>query len=213
MYIRDVMTTNVVTISSDTSLADARRIMDAHHIRRIPVVDKRKLVGVVNKEALDRAGPSQLTTFSVHELSYLMSKITVKQVMTKDPVTISPDATVEEGVALAQSHKVGALLVVEDGCLIGIATTNDFFYKLLNPILGIGQPGARIAIRKCPDISNIKKALDVMAKLGTGVVNCFTMANPDTGEKDFVFHLTTEDPSALIAELRNHGYEVEQRAR
>ena len=70
MMIADVMKTNVVTIPSTTSLAEARRIMTAHNIRRLPVVDRQKLVGIVTRDALDRMGPSQLTTFSVNELIY-----------------------------------------------------------------------------------------------------------------------------------------------
>ena len=213
MLIRDVMTTNVVTITSSTSLADARRIMDAHRIRRLPVVDKGKLVGVVNKATLDRAGPSQLTTFSVHELTYLLSKLTIREVMSKDPVTIGPDATVEEGVALAQAHKIGALLVVEDKRLIGIATTNDFFYKILNPILGIGEPGSRISVMNCCKAPDIRKALEIMEKQGADIVSMFTMTNKETGEQACVFHVGAEDPSAIITELRNHGFKVEQRAR
>lgn len=213
MLIRDVMTTNVVTVSSNTSLADASRIMDAHHVRRLPVVDRLKLVGVVNKEALDRAGPSQLTTFSIHELSYLLSKVTVREVMSKELVTISPYATVEEGVSLAQAKKVGALLVTEDDRLIGIATTNDFFYKLLNPLLGIGMPGARIAVLDCGDIASIRKVLEVVSKLGAEALNLFTLTDPETGRKDLIMHLNAPDVSPIIVELRNHGCQVEQRAR
>ena len=110
MYMSDVMTTNVVTIPSTTSLADARRIMNAHRVKRLPVVDKGRLLGIVTKDRLDTFGPSQLTTFSIHELGYLLAKLTVKEAMVRDVVTISPDATWEEGVALAQSKKAGALL-------------------------------------------------------------------------------------------------------
>ncbi|MDO8473659.1 MAG: CBS and ACT domain-containing protein [Dehalococcoidia bacterium] len=216
MLIRDVMTTNVVTIASNTSLADARRIMDAHRIRRIPVVDKGKLVGIVNKPALDRAGPSQLTTFSVHELTYLLSKVTIREVMSKDLVTISPTSTVEEGVALAQAHKIGALLVVEAGRLVGIATTNDFFYKMLNPILGIGEPGSRISVVDCCKPVDIKKALDVIEQQGAELVNLFTMFNKENGERSLVFHVTTEEPAAImgiISDLQSKGFKVEQRER
>lgn len=216
MLIRDVMTTNVVTVPSNTSLADARRIMDAHRIRRIPVVDKGKLVGIINKTALDRSGPSQLTTFSVHELSYLLSKVTIREVMSKELVTISPNSTVEEGVSLAQAHRIGALLVVEEGRLVGIATTNDFFYKILNPILGIGEPGARISVVNCCKLADIKKALDVLGRQGAELVNMFTMVNKESGEQSCVFHLTTEDAAkimGIIGELQSQGFKVEQRAR
>lgn len=213
MLIRDVMTTNVVSIPSNTSLADARRIMDAHSIRRLPVVDRGKLVGIITRDALDRAGPSQITTFSIHELTYLLSKISVSQVMKKDVVTISPDATVEEGVALAQQKKVGALLVVEDGRLLGIATTNDFFYKILNPTLGIGLPGSRIVVRNCGGSNEIGKLLTAVDKLGAPLLSIFTLKVPDTNQIDCTLHLSTTEPDKIISELSRQGFNAEKRAR
>jgi acetoin utilization protein AcuB len=213
MFIRDVMTTNVVTIPSSTSLADAGRIMEAHRIRRLPVVDKGKLVGVVSRDALDKAGPSKLTTFSMHEISYLLGKITVREIMRTDLVTVPPDATVEEAVALAQSKKVGTLLVMEDGRLVGIATTNDFFYKIANPILGIDKPGTRFSVHKWRGIADIQKILGIIDRFHAQIVTVYTMTHPDTVENDFVAHLTTPDPVGLMEELRSNGFEVHERAR
>ncbi len=146
MLIRDIMTTNVVSIPSTTSLADARRIMDVHRVKRLPVIDKGKLVGVVTKNALDKAGPSELTTFSKHELNYLLNRLTVKQVISRDPVTISPDATVEEVVALTHMNQSRSFLVMNNSHLVGIVTTNDFFYNVLNPMLGINKPDTRVLV-------------------------------------------------------------------
>jgi acetoin utilization protein AcuB len=213
MFIRDVMTTNVVTISSSTSLADARRIMDAHRIRRLPVVDKGRLVGVVSRDGLDKAGPSKLTTFSMHELSYLLTKITVREIMKTDLVTVPPDATVEEAVALAQAKKVGALLVVDAGRLVGITTTNDFFYKIANPILGIDKPGIRFSVHKWREIGDLQKILGIIAQFHAEIVTIYTMPHPDTGENDFVAHVRASDPVGLMDELRRSGYEVHERAR
>ncbi len=213
MYIRDVMTTNVVTIPSTTTLADARRIMDAHRIRRLPVEDKGKLVGLITRDGLDRAGPSQITTFSIHELTYLLNKITVAQVMKKDVVTIGPDATVEEGVALAQQKKVGALPVVKEGRVVGIATTNDVFYKILNPALGIGQPGSRVVIRDCRSCGDISRALGVIEKLGLPLLGLFTLKVPDSDKLDCTLHLDTPDAGPVIAELSRAGFNAENRRR
>ena len=135
MYVRDIMTTNVVTIPSSTSIADAKRIMEAHRIRRLVVVDKGKLVGMITKAITRRVAPSEATSLSVWEINYLMAKMVVKDVMKTDVVTVSPDVTVECAVATAQQHGVGALPVLEDDVLVGILTTNDFFYKILNPLL------------------------------------------------------------------------------
>ena len=213
MFISDVMTSNVTTISSKTSLAEARRIMDSHRLRRLPVVDRGKLVGIVTREALDRAGPSQLKSFSIHDITRILNKVTVKEVVGKDLVTVSPDATVEEAVTIAQQKKVGSLLVVDDGRLVGIATTNDFFYKILNPILGIGKPGARLVVRNCRGAQDIEKIVAAINKLSLEVITLFMLPISERDAHTFVIHLSSEDAAGLIAELRLLGFNVERRAR
>lgn len=213
MFISDVMTCNVITIPSSTSLAEARRIMDLHRMRRLPVVDRGKLVGIVTRDALDRAGPSQLTSFSIHDITRLLNKLTVKEVMGRDLVTVSPDATVEEAVTVAQGKKVGALLVVDDGRLVGIATTNDFFYKILNPILGIGKPGSRLVVRNCQGTKDIEKIVAAVNKLGLEVITMFMLPIPKRDANSFVVHLRSDDPTNLISELQLLGFTVERRAR
>ncbi len=213
MIISDVMTTNVVSIPSHTSLADARRIMDAHRFRRLPVIDRGKLVGVVTEDALDRMGPSQLTTFSVHELGYLVNKITVKEVMRREVVTVSPDMTVEEAVALAQTKGVGMLVVVEEDKVVGVATTNDFFYKILNPILGIKMPGTRIVVRNCYTGPDIEKIVAALNNLKVGITNLFIIDFPEVKKHDFVVHLDAEDCSQCIDQIGKLGFTVEERAR
>jgi acetoin utilization protein AcuB len=213
MYMSDVMTTNVFTIPSNTSLAEARRVMEAHHLRRLPVVDRGILVGIVTRDQLDRVGPSQVSSFNIHDLTRLLNKVTVKDVMTKNPITVSPDATVEEGVTLAQEKKIGALLVVDNGRLVGIATTNDFFYKILNPILGIGKPGSRLIVKNCGGTKHIEKIIATINRLGLEVETMFMLPVPERDQHNFVIHLTSEDPVLLMEELRKIGCEVERRAR
>lgn len=213
MIVSDVMTTNVVSIPSHTSLAEARKILDAHHLRRLPVIDRGKLVGIVSKDALDRMGPSQLTTFSMHELGYLVNKIMVKEVMRRDPVTVTPDMTVEAAVALAQTRGVGALMVMEGERVVGIATTNDFFYKVLNPILGIGIPGSRIVIRNCYQGPKIEKVVAAINKLKVGITNLFIINFPEAEKHDLVVHLDTEDNTKVIEAVKKLGCAVEPRAR
>lgn len=213
MFIREVMTTNVVTVPSDTSLADARRIIDAHRIRRLPVVDRGKLVGMVSRDTLDKSGPSKLTTFSMHELSYLLAKVTVREVMKRDVLTVPPDATIEEAVQLAQSRKVGALVVVEDGRVVGIATTNDIFYKVVNPLLGIDRPGIRFSIYKWQNVADLQKILSVIAEFKPEISSVYARTQTDGGENEFLGHLTVSDPVGLVDALRKAGFEVRMRAR
>lgn len=213
MIVGDVMITNVVSIPSQTSVAEARRIMDAHHLRRLPVIDRGKLVGIVTKDALDRMGPSKLTTFSMHEISYLLNKIAVKEIMRPDVVTVDPNTTVEQAVALAQSKHVGALVVTEQDRVIGIATTNDFFYKVLNPILGIGMSGSRLVVRNCNQGAQIEKIISAINKLNIGITNLFLIDLPEVRKHDLVLHLDTSDLSKVVPALEKLGCPVEERAR
>ncbi len=213
MFMSDVMTTNLITVSSGTSLAEARRMMDAHKLRRLPVVDRGKLVGIVTREALDRAGPSQITSLNIHDISRILSKLSVKEVMVRDLVTVTPDATVEEAVTLAQDRKVGALLVVDDGRLVGIATTNDFFYKILNPILGVGKPGSRLVVRHIQSPGDIERIVGAINKLGLEVMTMFMLPVPEREAQNFVVHLVSDDPTHLVTELKLLGFTVERRAR
>jgi len=133
--------------------------------------------------------------------------------MVRDLVTVSPDATVEEAVTVAQGKKVGALLVVDDGRLVGIATTNDFFYRILNPILGIGKPGSRLVVRNCQGTKDIEKIVAAVNKLGLEVITMFMLPIPERDANSFVVHLRSDDPTNLITELQLLGFTVERRAR
>lgn len=209
MKIRDVMTWNVVTVSPDTPIMEARKIMEAHNIRRLPVVDRGKLVGMVSKERIARTGPSPATSLSVWEINYLLAKMTVKEIMVKDVVTVHPDMPVEVAIALAQSKGVGALPVLEDHNLIGIATTNDFFYKILNPVLGIGKSGTRIIITNGTEPKNVLEIMEMVRKHGLKIISLHSMPPVEGKEQDLCLHLETEDVSQLVKDLASKGFTTE----
>jgi len=213
MNVRDIMTTNVVTIPSSISIADAKRIMEAHRIRRLPVVDKGKLVGIVTDRRLESVSPSKATSLTVWELSYLLDKTTVKEIMERDVITVSPDMSAEESLAVAQGNKVGALVVVEDGRVVGIATTNDFFYKIVNPILGLGQPGSRIEIIGGGEGKALEEIISTANKLGLEITTVHIEQLPEAKKRDVCVHVDSEDASRLIKELKGKGYKVSVRRR
>jgi acetoin utilization protein AcuB len=219
MKIRDIMTSNVVTIPSDTPIMEARKIMNAHNIRRLAVVDRGKLVGMISRDGITRASPSPATSLSVWEINYLVAKMTVKDIMSKNLVTVTPDTTVESAVALAQSKGVGALPVVEDGTLVGIVTTDDFFYKILNPMLGIGKPGIRILIHACGTpkcVQQIMEIMDVMEVIGKNRVKILavhSMPTVDGEEPQLMLHLDNADPARIIKVLSDSGFKAELRER
>jgi acetoin utilization protein AcuB len=213
MYVRDIMTTNVVTIPSSTSIADARRIMEAHRIRRLPVVDKGKLVGIVTIRRLESVSPSQATSLSVWELTYLLNKVTVKEIMERNVATVSPGMSAEEALALGQSHKVGAAVVVEKGRVVGIVTTNDFFYKIVNPVLGLGQPGTRVEIIGGGETKALAEIIPIVNKLGLKITTLHIEQLPEAKTKDVCVHINSKDVSQLLTALKGKGFKASVRKR
>ncbi len=208
MYVRDIMTTNVVTIPSSTSIADAKRIMEAHRFRRLPVVDKGKLVGIVTERRLESVSPSKATSLSVWELSYLLSKTTVKEIMEREVVTGSPAMSCEEALAITQSRGVGAMVVVDDGRVVGIITTNDFFYGIINPALGIGQPGSRVEIKGGGEGKALEEIISTVNRLGLEIATLHVEHLPETTRKDVCVHVNSENVKPLMKELQGKGYSV-----
>ncbi|TET93007.1 MAG: CBS domain-containing protein [Desulfobacteraceae bacterium] len=214
MYVKDVMTMNVVNIPSNTTISDAKKIMDAHKIRRLPIVDRGKIVGIVTERRLEAYTPSKATSLSVWEIGYLLGNTTVKDIMEKNAVSVTPEMTVEEALATAQERKVGALLVVEkSGQLVGIVTTNDFFYKIANPTLGIGMPGTRVEVMTKTDKPIIEDTCKVINELNMRILTFHMISSTEIGGKDIVVQVDNEDVTEMIKELKNKGYEVLVRKR
>ena len=214
MYVNDVMTMNVVSIPSNTTVSDAKKIMDAHKIRRLPVVDRGKLVGIVTEHRLEAYTPSKATSLSVWEIGYLLGNTTVKEIMEKNPVTVTPEMTVEEALATAQERKVGSLLVVEkNGQLIGIVTTNDFFYKIANPTLGIGMPGTRVEVMSKTDKPMLEDICRATNKKGMKILTLHMISSTEIGGQDIVVQVDTENVNKMVKELKDKDYEVLVRKR
>ena len=206
MKVKDIMTWNVITVSGDTPIMEARRIMETHKVRRLPVVDKGKLVGVVTLDRIVGVGPSPATSLSVWEINYLLAKMKVREVMQKDVVSVGPDVSVEQALARAQAMKVGAAPVVEDGKVVGIITTNDFMLKLLNPALGIGKPGSRLNISNANKPKNVREVMEIVEKMGLNIVALHTLPAVEDTVNGLSLHVDADDPKALIKELEAKGY-------
>lgn len=129
--VRNWMTPNPITITQQTTLPEAYRLIHEHNIRRLPVMDNNKLMGIVTLGDVREARPSDATTLSVYELNYMLDKVTAKDFMTRNPVTISPDATIQEAARLMLEHKIGGIPVVDGGELTGIITETDFCRLLM----------------------------------------------------------------------------------
>jgi CBS domain-containing protein len=131
MFVRDWMSKNPVTIQCGDSLLHAKALMQRYRIRRLPVLDGTRLVGILTDRDLRDNTPSHCTTLDVHELHSLIDKITVGDAMTRGPITVTPDTPIEEAARLMLTHKVGGFPVVEGGRVAGVITESDIFRMLV----------------------------------------------------------------------------------
>ena len=208
MRIRDIMSTNVVAVSEDASIHDARKIMKAHKIRRLPVLKKDKLVGLVTERMLLEASPSPATALSIHELHYLLAKMTVKDIMVRNPFTISADMPAEEALQLGQEKGFGAFPVVENGKMVGIATESDIV-RIMTKILGVREEGTRIDIRASKDFGNMQSIMQILDRHKTVLLSLMTLP-PDEGDEEWliVLRLKRENADQVVKELTSAGFDV-----
>ena len=125
--VRDWMTPKPIIISQNSPLRDAYWLMIDNKVRRLPVMDDEHLVGIVTLEDLRRAEPPTGIGLDLVKITDMLSRMTVRQVMTKDPKTIAPDAPLIEAARMMLEHEVSTLPVMEDSQLLGIITESDIF--------------------------------------------------------------------------------------
>ena len=208
MKVRDIMSTNVVTVNEKTLLSDARKIMEAHRIRRLPVMKKDRLVGLVTMHMLLEAAPSSATSLSQWDLIYILAKTTVREIMVKEPFTITPDMTVEEALQMGQEKKVGAFPVVEDGKLVGVVTESDIVRMMIR-VLGVQRGGKRIDIKAPAEFGITKRILDVLDRTKTVLLSILTLP-PEEDEDEWMVMLRvrSEDAAPTVKELEAAAFNV-----
>lgn len=139
--VRDWMTPEPITITPDTTLPEAHRLMMAHSIRRLPVIEGGQVVGIVTLGDVRGAEPSGATSLSIWEVNYLVSKLHVEEIMTPRPFTISADATLGEAAQMMLKYKISGLPVIdEDRRVVGIITESDIFRMVVRDWLQEAEP-------------------------------------------------------------------------
>jgi acetoin utilization protein AcuB len=145
MLVGERMSKPVITIPPDMPISEALNLMRSKHIRRLPILHKGKLIGIVSDKELLNASPSPATSLSIWELNYLLSKITVKDVMTKEVLTVREDTPVEEAARIMADNKIGGLPVMHGKEVVGIITETDLF-KVLLELMGARDTGVRVTM-------------------------------------------------------------------
>jgi len=126
MLVKDSMKRDPVTVKKDDSFRYALKLIRKEGIKHLPVLEGKRLVGIVTDRDLRQVAPSPATSLEVHELNYLLERLKIEAIMTKKVITVSPESSLQEAAKLLIAHKVGCLPVVEREELVGIITESDF---------------------------------------------------------------------------------------
>ncbi|MGQ9921285.1 MAG: CBS and ACT domain-containing protein [Desulfobacca sp.] len=198
MLVRDWMSSEVISIDENTSMMKALHIMKENRIRRLPVTARGALVGIVSDRDLKEASPSKATTLDVHELYYLLAEIKVKEIMTKNPITIRPDDTVERAAVIMLEHKISGLPVLNhQNELVGVITQSDVFRAFVN-ITGIYKGGVQFAFSLEDRPGSIKEVADTMREYGGRIVSILSSTDmAQEGRRNVYIRIRELAPEAL----------------
>lgn len=202
MYVKNNMTVNPKTVHPDQTISEVLDLMHEFKIHRIPVVLEGKLVGLVTQGIVTENSPSRLSTLSIHEMNYLLSKTRVKDIMIKKVFTISPEALAEEAAFVMEEKDIGCLPVVGDSnVLLGILTTSDILKAFVN-ILGFNQRGSRVAIKVVDGIGVFAELTRVLAD------NDISISHLANHGSEIIFRCDELDQKKLRKLLEAHGYNI-----
>ncbi|MDR1904990.1 MAG: CBS and ACT domain-containing protein [Treponema sp.] len=194
MIISRVMTKNPIFVYPDLSVNEARALMGKEKIGRLPVLDKNnKLVGIVTKKDLLKAGPSAATSLDMYEISYLLSKLKVKEIMEKKVITVDENELVEEAARIMADNDISCLPVMRDSecgpLLVGIITGTDLFHVFINAF-GARHAGVRITVNIGERPGQLAKLAGAIAEKGGNLVAFVSSEGDDLSRRRATLKIT-----------------------
>lgn len=190
MLVKNWMSKSPITASVSDSLLDVSRLLSVSNIRMLPVFDKKKLVGVVSDRDIKKASASDATTLDAHELNYLIDNIKIKSIMTKNPITVSSDHTLEEAAEILLKYKISGVPVVDRADqVVGVITQSDLFRAIIS-LAGGKTKGFQIACQIKDRSGSIKELADIIRKYNGRIVSILTSYdNVKEGDRKVYFRL------------------------
>ena len=211
MLVKDRMTSDLITTTTGMPVADALSLMHEHKIRRLPVVDKHgKLVGIVSEKDLLYASPSPATSLSVYEIGYLLSKLSLEDVMSNQVITVQQDEAIEEAACLMADNQIGGLPVMDGESLVGIITETDVF-KTFIEMLGGRDEGIRLTLRVANKPGTLSEVTGAISEHGGDIVSLGTFATPKRSEGSLmikVWGLEEDELVEIMESLDAHVVDV-----
>lgn len=209
MYVGSIMRTHLITVSPETSLSDAMKILKEKKISHLLVVDgKGKLVGIVSDRDVKQNWASPATTLSTHELNYLLAKITVGMIMIRNLVVVSPQTTIERAALNMQENRINCLPVMDGDKLVGIITSTDVMGVLLTAI-GIDKESTRFTVLVADRVGAMAEITRILKDNDINIRSMFAWPDPQyPGVYQLVMRVPQRDGSKAIQSLTAAGLNV-----
>lgn len=209
MYVGRIMHTDLVTVPPDTTLVQAKEIIEEKKIKHLLVVDKREtLVGIVSDRDLKKNWASPATALSAHELNYLLVKLTVDMIMSKKIITIPPGTTIERAARIMQENRINALPVMEEKKLVGIITTTDVMEVLLVAI-GFDRESVRFSVIVEDKVGTVAEVANILKKNQVNIRSLFTWPEKNfPGVYQLVIRVAAPDGEKAISALKTAGFSL-----
>jgi acetoin utilization protein AcuB len=185
-----------ITIGPEMSIHDALALFKKERIRRAPVIKGGKLVGIVSEKDLLNASPSPATTLSVWEMNYLLSKLTVSELMTKNVITVSEDTPIEEAARIMADNKIGGLPVMKGTRVVGIITETNLF-KMFLELMGAREKGIRVTALIEDEPGTLAKITRAIADAGGNFVAFGQFVGEDVNTRVLTFKVNGMDQAQV----------------
>jgi acetoin utilization protein AcuB len=186
MFVGERMSHPVISVSPEAPINEILAMFKKEHIRRAPVMKNGKLMGIISERDLLNASPSSATTLSVWELNYLISKVQVKDVMTKQVITVDKDTPIEEAARIMADQKIGGLPVTSSGKVVGVITETDLF-KIFLELMGARQKALRVTATIPERPGELAKVTKAIANNGGDFLAFGMFAGPDADSRLITF--------------------------
>ncbi len=208
MLVGERMSRQPITVTPDTGIDQALKVMRDDKVRRLPVVNRRGiLVGIVSEKDLLQAAPSPATSLSIHEMHYLLAQMRVSEVMTKDVVTVTEYTPLEEAARIMVDNKIGGLPVMRDDKLIGIITETDLF-KIFIELLGARERGVRITMLIPEQPGVLAQITGEIAEMSGNIVALGTFLGQDPTNRLVTIKVEGVDQEKLSSTMQAIGMEL-----
>jgi len=201
MLVKERMSSPVITVKPDLPIMEALNLMKTEKIRRTPVVDKKgRLVGIISDKDLLNASPSDATSLSVWEINYLLSQITVREIMTRDVLTASEDTPIEVAARIMADNKIGGIPIMRGDEVVGLITETDLF-KIFIELMGAREWGVRITAIVPEKRGELAAITQAVAEAGGSFLSFTQFAGKSASNREIVFKVHGLDVETVVEKV------------